>query len=439
MVNMSNASRSAPNNRKEIFAWALYDFANTSFSVIVVTVVFAVYFRDYIVGDTPVHLLGLHKNAGDVLWSMAGSLSMFLVAVTSPFLGAAADYSNRKKRFVFFYSVLCILSTALLYMPRHGMIWSAMALFVLANFGFEGSLVFYNAFLPKIATQETIGKVSGSGFAFGYVGALVSLMIALYYANQARVLGDITAMAPSFIWAALFFFVFSLPFYFWVHEPPLIIERKNINYARIGWLRTVETVKKLKHLPQLTRFLAAYFIYIDGVNTVMFFGALFATQTLGFSMVEVIIFFAITQLAAMGGAYFLGSLSDRIGPKPTVNITLLMWIGVTIGAFFSYDAVTFYIVGMIAGAAMGASQAASRVLMAHFIPSGMEAEFYGFYAMMGKFSAILGPLVFGFISGTTGSQRLAVLSISLFFITGYLLLRRVDTRVDYKSIKLSSV
>ncbi len=419
-------------NKKEVFAWVLYDFANTSFSVIMVTVVFAVYFRDYIVGDLTMDIPWLSENPGDLLWSIAGSLSMFLVALTSPVLGAVADYSNRKKWFVFFYSLLCIGSTVLLYFPEKGMVVTAMTLFVLANFGFEGSLVFYNAFLPKIARPENIGRVSGSGFAFGYVGAIISLLIALYYANLAKASGDITLMAPSFIWAALFFLVFSLPFYFWVDEPPLVVERRNQNYIRIGVLRTVETLKKLRRFPQLLRFLGAYFVYIDGVNTVMFFGALFATQTLGFTMVEVIIFFAITQFAAIIGAYGLGRLSDRIGAKPTVNITLFMWVFVTIGAYFSHDAFTFYIVGLIAGAAMGASQAASRVLMAHFIPRGMEAEFYGFYALMGKFSAILGPLVFGLISSVSGSQRLAVLSISLFFIIGYLLLQRVDTRVNYK-------
>ncbi|HED09531.1 MAG TPA: MFS transporter [Caldithrix abyssi] len=419
-------------NKKEVFAWVLYDFANTSFSVIMVTVVFAVYFRDYIVGEISLNIPGLPNNPGDFLWSIAGSLSMFLVALTSPILGAAADYSNRKKWFVFFYSFLCISSTILLYFPGEGMIFTAMALFVLANFGFEGSLVFYNAFLPKIARPENIGRISGSGFAFGYVGAIISLLIALFYANLASDTGDITAMAPSFVWAALFFFIFSLPFYFWVDEPPMIVERKHQNYIRIGILRTVETIKKLRRFPQLLRFLGAYFVYIDGVNTVMFFGALFATQTLGFTMVEVIIFFAITQFAAIIGAFGLGSLSDRIGAKPTINITLVMWVVVTVGAYFSYDAFSFYIVGLIAGAAMGASQAASRVLMAHFIPRGMEAEFYGFYALMGKFSAILGPLVFGLISSVTGSQRLAVLSISLFFISGYILLQRVDTRVNYK-------
>ena len=198
----------------------------------------------------------------------------------------------------------------------------------------------------------------------------------------------------------------------------------------------MRTIGKLKQFPQIIRFLTAYFIYIDGVNTVIFFGALFATDSLGFSMLDVIIFFAIIQFAAISGSYVFGLMTDRIGAQKTIYITLVIWIAVTLGAFFSYDKISFYIVGMFAGVAMGSSQAASRALMGNFIPEGMEAEFYGFYALIGKFSAILGPLVFGFVSSSTGNQRLAVLSVSIFFIAGFLLLRRVTTNVDYKSAKI---
>ncbi len=351
---------------------------------------------------------------------------MFLVALSSPVLGAVADLSMHKKHFVFVYSMICIISTTLLYFPQPGMIAESMILFILANFGFEGALVFYNGFLPAISTSRNVGKISGYGFALGYIGALFALLIALHFASEANTQKDITLMAPSFIWAAAFFFIFSLPFFFFVHEPKTGSHQKISGYFKIGYQRTRNTIKKIKQYRNLTRFLLAYFVYIDGVNTVIFFGALFASDTLGFSMQEVIVFFAILQVSAIAGSFYFGWLTDRIGPGSTVKITLIMWVGVTIGAFFSTGTFSFYVVGIVAGAAMGAIQAASRALMALFIPKGMEAEFYGFYALMGKFSAILGPLVFGFISALTGNQRWAILSISAFFTSGYFFLRKVQ-------------
>ena len=420
------SQKSGRNNPSmQIFAWTLYDFANTAFSVIVVTVVFPIYFRDHIVGDFQLPLWGLVHNPADFLWSLSGSASMFLVALSSPVLGAVADLSQNKKFFVFIYSIICITSTSLLYLPQPGMIGYAMLLFIVANFGFEGALVFYNGFLPKLSTPRNIGKISGYGFALGYLGALFALLIALHFASAADSQKDITRMAPSFIWAAVFFLVFSLPFFFFVQEQGNT-KVKNIKYYFItGFGRTRDTLYKIRQYKELTRFLIAYFVYIDGVNTVIFFGALFASDTLGFTTKEVIIFFAILQFSAIAGSFYFGWLTDRLGPGPTVKITLIMWVVVTIGAFFSIGAVSFYIVGIIAGAAMGAIQAASRALMALFVPKGMEAEFYGFYALMGKFSAILGPLVFGVISALTGDQRWAILSISAFFVSGYLLLSKV--------------
>lgn len=428
LIGISSQFRSNSRN-KEILAWAFYDFANTAYSVIIVTVVYSIYFRDYIVGDFQFNLWGLVHNPADFLWGVSGSASMLLVALSAPVLGAVADLSQHKKYFVFVYSMLCIICTTLLYFPQPGMIVESMGLFVLANFGFEGALVFYNGFLPLISNSRNVGKISGYGFALGYVGALFALLIALHFVGDADTQKDSTLMAPSFIWAAAFFFVFSLPFFFFVHEPKYERVKNAHNYIIMGFKRALETLKKIRHHKDLSRFLIAYFVYIDGVNTVIFFGALFASDTLGFSMQEVVVFFAILQISAIAGSFYFGGLTDRLGPGPTVKITLVMWVLVTIGAFFSTGIITFYVIGIVAGAAMGAIQAASRALMALFIPRGMEAEFYGFYALMGKFSAILGPLVFGTISALTGNQRWAILSISAFFVSGYYFLRKVNIPV----------
>jgi UMF1 family MFS transporter len=261
-------------------------------------------------------------------------------------------------------------------------------------------------------------------------------MIAMPYANQAFESNNLQMMRPTFIWAGLFFFVFSIPFYLFVKEKKNISGSSDTSagYFRRGYRRLRDTVARIREFPQIVKFLAAYFIYIDGVNTVIYFGGIFARETLGFTMVEVITFFAIVQFTAISGAYVFGFLTDKIGVKMTINITLYLWIGVTLGAFFSNSVWSFYLVGLTAGISMGSTQAASRAMMGRLIPEDMEAEFFGFYALTGKFSSILGPLLFGLSSTVTGSQRVGVLSILLFFVVGYFLFQRVDDKVTYKKV-----
>ncbi len=414
----------------------MYDFANTSYSVIVVTVVYAIYYKQYIVGDFTIALGHWVRNPGDFLWGLGGSLSMSLVALSAPVMGAVADYSNRKKLFMLIYTLVCIGAMASLYFLQPGMILQGLLLFILGNLGFEGALVFYNGFLPQISRPDNIGKISGYGFAIGYVGSLISLLIALPYATRAFASHDLSIMRPTFVWAALFFLIFSMPFFLLVRERTTGIPDKTKNFFKEGYRRTLKTLKRIKDFPEITKFLIAYFIYIDGVNTVIYFSGIYASSTLGFTVEQVIEFFAIVQSSAISGSYVFGYLTDKYGPKKTIMITLTLWIIVAIGAFLSYNMVTFYIVGLIAGIAMGSSQSASRALMGRLIPEGMEAEFYGFYALMGKFSSILGPLVFGLVSTLTGNQRYAIFSLLIFFLTGLFLIARVDERITYKKVVL---
>ena len=263
------------------------------------------------------------------------------------------------------------------------------------------------------------------GFAWGYVGALITLTIALPFANRATDLGSHSALAPTFLISAIFFLIFSVPFFLFVRERPPLMRMANSAF-REGWLRVRSTLSHLNHYRHTGRFLLAYFIYSDGINTVIVFGGIYAVVTLDFTALQVIVFFAVIQIAAIAGAWGLGLLTDRWGARKTIELTLLLWTIMTIGAFLSRNAFSFYLVGALAGVAMGSSQAASRALMAELIPHSREAEFYGFYGLCGKFSAIIGPLLFGLVTLITGSQRLAVLSVSVFFVAGWLLLRTLD-------------
>ncbi len=406
-------------SRYTIFSWALFDYARTSFSVMVKTVGFALYFREIVAAGT---------SRGDFYWGLADSISMIIAAGLSPVLGAASDYSHRRKRFLLAFSALCIFGTAFLYWIQRGMVLPGMLVFIAANVGFQGGYTFYDAFLPEIAPKHIYGRASGYGFAMGYLGALSILAITFPFIKGGFEPSNIDNFRKSFLIAAGFFAVFSIPAFLRLRDHTGIYHPK-LPYFRLGFRRAVRTFKRLGQYKSLSRFLLAFFLYIDGVNTVIFFSALYARGTLGFTPVEVIIFFIVAQTTAILGSVVFGILTDHWGPKRSINITLLIWIGVVLSAFFIQTKTEFYIVGLFAGVAIGSSQSSSRSLMALLTPPAHAAEFFGFYdGIAGNASAIMGPLTFGAISSFTGSQRIAVLSVLIFFIGGLILLQQVKVQ-----------
>jgi UMF1 family MFS transporter len=399
----------------KIFIWTLFDFANTSFSVLILTTAYSVYFREIVAGNSQI---------GDFLWGLAFSISMFIVAFISPFLGAIADHSSNKKFFLFIFTILCITSTGLMFFVERGDILLGMVLLILANIGFEGGLVFYDAFLPEITTERSYGRVSGYGFAMGYVGSFISLLVAYPFLKGEFAEWNLFNVRLSFIVAASFFLFFSLPFFIVIKERKIEIDDK-VSYLKVGIERVKSTFTNARKYSNIGKFLLSYFIYADGINTVIIFASIFARHTLNFSLVEILIFFLTVQSTAILGSVVFGIIADSIGQKKTLSITLLLWIITAIGAYFCVDKTTFYIIGFIAGATMGSSQSTSRSLMSKIIPPSKKTEFFGFYSFFGKSSAILGPLVFGAVSSLTGSQRVAVISVALFFVVGLILLQRV--------------
>lgn len=395
-------------NRKKIFIWTLFDFANTSFSIVVVTFLYAVYFKKIVAQGQPI---------GDLYWSLGTSIAMIITAVISPVLGAIADYSAGKKRFLLFFTLLCVAATSSLFFVGSGNIFMGVFLFVLANVGFEAGLVFYDSFLPEITEPKNYGRVSGYGFAMGYLGSLATLAI-IYPFIQAEMLKE------SFPVAALFFLIFSLPLFIYLKDNrKKIVEHEP--YFTIGVTRVWNTLSNLKNYKNLALFLLAYFFYIEGVNTIIFFSGNYASTTLGFSETELLVFFLTVQTTAIAGSVLLGIVSDSIGQKKTIMITLVMWLITVLIAYLVQDKNGFYIVGLIAGAAMGSSQSTSRSLMSKLTPPEKKTEFFGFYSLFGKSSAVIGPLVFGVVSFISGDQRLAIISIGFFFVVGLLILTQV--------------
>ncbi len=394
--------------KKKIFIWTLFDFANTSFSIVVVTFLYAVYFKKVVAEGQPI---------GDLYWSLGTSIAMVITAIISPVLGAIADYSAGKKRFLLFFTLLCIAATSTLFFVGSGNVFMGVLLFILANVGFEAGLVFYDSFLPEITEPKNYGRVSGYGFAMGYLGSLATLAI-IYPFIQAEMIKE------SFPVAALFFLLFSLPLFIYLKDNRKKVV-KNESYFTIGVTRVWNTLAHLKNYKNLATFLLAYFFYIEGVNTIIFFSGNYASTTLGFSETELLIFFLTVQTTAIGGSVLLGIISDSIGQKKTIIITLFMWLITVLIAFLVQDKSGFYVVGLIAGAAMGSSQSTSRSLMSKLTPPERKTEFFGFYSFFGKSSAVVGPLVFGLVSFISGDQRLAIISIGFFFVVGLLILTRV--------------
>lgn len=396
---------------KNILSWISYDFANSSFTTVIVTVIYSWYFKDVVVGG---------KLSGDSLWGLSVSISMLIIALLAPILGAISDYSKSKKKFLFFFCYLSVIFTALLYFVRQGDIFLGMIFFIIANIGFEGGNVFYNAFLAEISTKENVGKISGFGWGFGYLGGLASLGISLLIIR----LGTVYV----FPFIALFFGIFAIPIFVFLKEKSFRKQSDHRGYIKTGYHRLQATFKNVKKFRELWKFLISFFLYNDGIKTVIIFAAIYGDEQFGMNGTQLIIYFLLANVFAFVGSIFFGFIVDRIGVKSTISTSLIIWIFVVIAAYFCANIKQFYGIGILAGIAIGASQSSSRSMVSLLTPKGKHAEFFGFYALSGKASAIIGPLVYGGIVTILRSQRLAILSIGIFFLFGLALLQKVNVQ-----------
>jgi len=313
-----------------------------------------------------------------------------------------------------------VTATALMATVEPGMVVWGFVLGVLGNFAYESALVYYNAYLPDLAPPSHQGRVSGWGFAVGYAGSIAALLAALPFVRTENYAG-------AFLATATLFAVFSLPAFFILPAAPsggVPVLRA----AREGGAQLMATARKILALPDLRRFLGAYFIYEDGVNTVVAFSGIFAAQTLGFPMERLIALYIVVQISALGGALAWARPTDVLGPRRVVMITLCQWAAIVVGAYFIQTQGQFWVLAVVAGTGLGAVQAASRAFLARLAPKGMEAELFGVYSLCGKSAAVMGPLVFGGISHAAGgNQRAGILAIGSFFVVGLALLSRVKS------------
>lgn len=393
---------------KQLFGWMMYDFANSAFTTIIVTVVYSVYFIKTVVGGD--------AGYAEMLWGRAIGISMTMVALTAPIMGAIADFSRSKKKFLFINCYLTVIFTALLYFVGPGQISKGMIFFIIANFGFNSANVFYDAFLPELTTSDNIGKVSGYGWALGYVGGLLSLLVSLVLINY-----DVRWVFPMI---ALHFFIFSLFTFVWLKE----VQRpsKRTNYLKTAYKRVYSSLKNIRQYPQLLKFILSYFIYNDGITTVIAFAAIYGITRYGMDTKAMLIYFILAQFTSILGSAVFGWLTDKRGVKLSLTISLLIWVAVVFWAFFCTSASEYYFVGLLAGLAIGSSQSNSRTMLSMLTPCEREAEFFGFYTLTGRLSSIIGPILYGWIAHRTGDIRYSILTLIVFFSTGLVLLQLVD-------------
>jgi UMF1 family MFS transporter len=396
-------------DRKRVAAWCLFDFANSSYSAVIAAVVFQVWYITVVAGNA--------DGRGDLWWGRGISLSMLLVSLSSPFIGGLADHAGVPKRLLGLYTALCVAAVASFSFLGRGDVLAGFLLLVAANIGMEGGLVFYNAFLPKIAPPGMQGRVSAWGFGVGYAGSILSLLLALPLARAGRF---------DAIWlvTAAFFALFSLPAFLFLPRDEAT-GATAWQAARRGFDGALATLREIAARRDPRRFLLAYLVYEDGVNTVIVFSGSLAAVTFGFGQGELILLYLVVQTTALAGAFALARPIDAWGPRKVVTLSLLLWTTVSVSAYLIPGKAWFWGVACVAGLGLGTVQAASRAFFSRFIPVGREAEYFGVYSLVGKTSAIAGPIMFGQISAAFGSQRPAILSIALFFAAGLILLSRV--------------
>ncbi len=410
-------------DRRAIFGWAMYDFANSAFTTLVVTFIYATYFTQAIAEDA---------TSGTGYWSIGVTISALAVAILSPYAGAIADQGGYRKRFLLWSTILGVLATVLLYFPQPGQIWFAILVFALGNFAFEIGIVFYNAFLPDLAPPEKIGRISGYAWGLGYLGGLLCLFVALLVfilPEQAPFGLDKSTgehVRATNLLVAAWFALFCIPIFVLVKEEKkdkLPLTRELLASSTRQFVDTFREIRTYKHL---FRMLVARIFYNDGLTTIIAFGAIYAAGTFGFDTTQILYFGIALNVSAGLGAFAFGYLDDRLGGKTTIQISNLGLIAAATLAVFAQSELMFWVAGGFVGLLMGPNQSASRSLMGRFVPKNKENEFYGFFAFSGKATAFMGPFLLGRFTQWFDSQRAGVAVVIVLFIIGASLLQSVN-------------
>lgn len=417
-------------SKREVFGWAMYDWANSAFSTTVATTFLGPYLASLAEarGGT-VNILGLQIEAA-AFFPFCVSVSVVLQVLFLPILGTIADYSHLKKQMMLVFAYIGALATVLLFLVQGNLIVLGGLLFIVANLSFGAAIVFYNAFLPDIASPDERDSISSKGFAFGYVGGglLLLLNLILFSFMENSGLAVRISLASAGVWWLVFTYIY--PHQRLIQREPSQRLPPGESYLSHSLKQLSTTLREIKgKYPHTLRYLIAYLIYNDGIQTVIVISTLFAANELGIPTSTLVQVVLMIQFVASGGAYLFNLLAGRIGTKNTIMVTLLIWAGLLIYAYaFLYTVVQFWILGAILALVLGGSQALSRSLFSQMIPENRESEYFSFYEISERGTSWIGPAVFGVAVQITGTQRVAIVSLIAFFAIGLVLLYLTDVK-----------
>jgi UMF1 family MFS transporter len=398
---------------REVWAWSMYDFANSAYTTVVITAVFSAYFVGAVAQNAP---------WATFAWTAALSVSYAAILVAGPLIGAWADAHAAKKSLLLLTTVGCVAFTALLYYAGPGAVALSLALLILSNFFFGAGENVIAAFLPELADSRAMGRVSGWGWAFGYLGGLVALGICLFYlmSNEGRPAGETVPI--TMLITAAFFAIAAAPTFLFLRERALPQPQ-----LENPWARVRDTLRHSRQYVDLRRFLVCLLFYQAGITAVVALAAIYAEQAMKFTMQQTIVLILVVNVTAAIGAFGFGYLQDAIGHVRAVALTLVGWIVMVLVAAAAEGAGTFWVAANLAGLCMGSSQAAGRAVVGYLAPPARLAEFYGLWGLAVKAASIFGPLTYGAVTWIfAGNHRLGIFVTGIYFVIGLLLLRKID-------------
>lgn len=404
-------------HKRILNAWCLYDWGNSAFSTTVEAAVLPVFFKE-------VAAKGLPGNAATVYWGYAAAVALLISAIMAPILGSIGDYTGRKKRFLAAFAALGIAATALLFLVTEGRWLLALGCVIVGSIGFAGAAIFYDSLLPHIAEPDEIDYVSSKGYALGYLGGGLLLAVNV---GMILLLGATLGSRLSFLTVAFWWGAFTVPLLRWVPEPVANTAGigGGVNPVVAGFRRLGDTFRNLRRYRQLFLFLIAFWLYNDGIGTIIKMATIYGSE-IGIGMMDLIGALLLTQFVGIPFSLLFGRFAGRIGTKRAIMLGLGWYTLIAIAGYSMQAAWHFWALAFAVGMVQGGTQALSRSLFGVMAPKASSAEFYGFYDVSSKFAGIAGPALFAFVGQLTGSSRLSIVALVIFFIGGILLLTRVD-------------
>ena len=399
----------------------MYDFGNSAFATTIMAAVLPVYYAN-------VAASGLEEGLATSYWGYSQSISVLLIAILAPILGAISDFSAAKKKFLQFFAFMGIIASILLAFVGEGDYILASILFIVGSIGFSGGNIFYDGFLPEVADKDEMDRVSSGGYAYGYIGGGILLTINILMILNPQWFGlpnTVAATQLSFATVGIWWLVFSIPLLKNIKEEKKVEIKRDKSYIAIGFSRVGNTFREIKQYKQALIFLLAFWLYNDGISTIMRMATIYGAE-IGIAGNDLIVELLFTLFVGIPFTFFFGWLASKITAKRALSITLLTYMVITILGYFMTSAIHFYVLAIAVGMVQGGAQSLSRSIFGRMIPENKHAEFFGFYGISSKFAAMFGPFLFAFIGQITGNSRFGIISLIFFFIAGLIILRFVD-------------